>query len=231
MALDWFYSDAHNQQQGPLSGAALASAFRSGTVNAATLVWRDGLPGWAPLSQVAHELGLIVVGAPSAAPAGSGAGKTRIVKPQSSSSTWVIVVIVVVFGFFAIAGILAAIAVPAYQDYTLRAKVFEATALANGLETEVAEFFDEQKRCPHDGDTGFESASSYATSIVAAINVAPLKSGECAIRVALRGPRPLDGKYLQFALGSDAHWRVTSDLPPKYLPLSIRATAAAGDQP
>jgi type IV pilus assembly protein PilA len=41
----------------------------------------------------------------------------------------------------AIIGILAAIAIPAYQDYTIRAKVTEGLSLAGGAETEVAEGF------------------------------------------------------------------------------------------
>lgn len=39
----------------------------------------------------------------------------------------------------AIIGILAAIAIPAYQDYTVRARVSEGLALADGAKTTVAE--------------------------------------------------------------------------------------------
>ena len=39
----------------------------------------------------------------------------------------------------AIIGILAAVALPAYQDYTVRARVSEALALASGAKTSVAE--------------------------------------------------------------------------------------------
>jgi type IV pilus assembly protein PilA len=39
----------------------------------------------------------------------------------------------------AIIGILAAIALPAYQDYTVRARVSEGLTLASGLKTTVAE--------------------------------------------------------------------------------------------
>ena len=40
----------------------------------------------------------------------------------------------------AIIGILAAIAIPAYQDYTIRAQVSEGLNLAGGAKTAVAEF-------------------------------------------------------------------------------------------
>ena len=39
----------------------------------------------------------------------------------------------------AIIGILAAVALPAYQDYTIRARVSEALALASGMKSTVAE--------------------------------------------------------------------------------------------
>ena len=41
----------------------------------------------------------------------------------------------------AIIGILAAIAIPAYQDYTIRAQVTEALSLASGVETAVADYW------------------------------------------------------------------------------------------
>jgi type IV pilus assembly protein PilA len=41
----------------------------------------------------------------------------------------------------AIIGILAAVALPAYQDYTIRAQVTESMALASGLKTAVADYF------------------------------------------------------------------------------------------
>ncbi len=41
----------------------------------------------------------------------------------------------------AIIGILAAVALPAYQDYTIRAKVAEGVTLASGLKTAISETF------------------------------------------------------------------------------------------
>ena len=41
----------------------------------------------------------------------------------------------------AIIGILAAIAIPAYQDYTIRAQVAEGINLASGLKTAIAETY------------------------------------------------------------------------------------------
>ncbi len=48
----------------------------------------------------------------------------------------------------AIIGILAAIAIPAYQDYTARAQLSEAMTLASGLKTKVSDIFSQDGSCP-----------------------------------------------------------------------------------
>ena len=48
----------------------------------------------------------------------------------------------------AIIGILAAIAIPAYQDYTIRAQVVEAFSLASELKGSIQEFRKERGRFP-----------------------------------------------------------------------------------
>jgi type IV pilus assembly protein PilA len=48
----------------------------------------------------------------------------------------------------AIIGILAAIAIPAYQNYTIRAQVTEGLNLADGLKTAVSEFYAQNGQFP-----------------------------------------------------------------------------------
>ena len=48
----------------------------------------------------------------------------------------------------AIIGILAAVAIPAYQDYITRAQVAEAAELAAGLKTPLAEFYADKGHWP-----------------------------------------------------------------------------------
>lgn len=48
----------------------------------------------------------------------------------------------------AIIAILAAIAIPAYQDYTIRAQVSEGPVLADGAKTAVAEYFQNKGTMP-----------------------------------------------------------------------------------
>ncbi len=52
----------------------------------------------------------------------------------------------------AIIGILAAIAIPAYQDYTIRAQIFEGLILSAGAKLAVSEYFMDRGAWPADND-------------------------------------------------------------------------------
>ncbi len=59
----------------------------------------------------------------------------------------------------AIIGILAAIAIPAYQDYTIRSQLTEGLNLAGAVETGVAEYFANTGSFPTDNSSlGLTSA-------------------------------------------------------------------------
>ena len=48
----------------------------------------------------------------------------------------------------AIIGILAAVALPSYQDYSVRAQASEGEVLASGAKTAIAEFYNQNGRMP-----------------------------------------------------------------------------------
>ena len=62
----------------------------------------------------------------------------------------------------AIIGILAAIAIPAYQDYTMRARVTEMLNMAGMCKTSVSEFYQANTRMP--ADTGESGCPNVATA-------------------------------------------------------------------
>lgn len=72
----------------------------------------------------------------------------------------------------AIIGILAAIALPAYQDYTKRARMSEALSLAGGAKTAVTEFYSSNNVWP----TG--NASAGLPTTITDINGNSVKSVE-----------------------------------------------------
>jgi uncharacterized RDD family membrane protein YckC len=61
----WYYVDAAGKQVGPVSAEELRAALQRGAATMETLAWRDGLAGWAPIRELAAELGL---GAAAASP-------------------------------------------------------------------------------------------------------------------------------------------------------------------
>ncbi|HHB11990.1 MAG TPA: prepilin-type N-terminal cleavage/methylation domain-containing protein [Chromatiales bacterium] len=72
----------------------------------------------------------------------------------------------------AIIGILAAIAIPAYQDYTIRSQVSEAMSLADGAKTAVAEYYTNYGSMPSNNSAaGLASAGSITGKYVSAVTV------------------------------------------------------------
>lgn len=73
----------------------------------------------------------------------------------------------------AIIGILAAIAIPAYQDYTIRSQVSEGASLADGAKTAVAEFYNSTGRLAgNNASAGMASAGSIVGKYVASVSAA-----------------------------------------------------------
>nr|CAA73472.1 pilE [Neisseria meningitidis] len=73
----------------------------------------------------------------------------------------------------AIVGILAAVALPAYQDYTARAQVSEAILLAEGQKSAVTEYYLNNGEWPEDNDkAGVASASDIKGKYVKSVTVA-----------------------------------------------------------
>ncbi|ENX7364499.1 pilin, partial [Neisseria gonorrhoeae] len=73
----------------------------------------------------------------------------------------------------AIVGILAAVALPAYQDYTARAQVSEAILLAEGQKSAVTEYYLNHGEWPKDNTSaGVASASEIKGKYVESVTVA-----------------------------------------------------------
>ena len=86
----------------------------------------------------------------------------RIAKSAQKGFTLIELMIVV-----AIIGILAAVALPAYQDYTVRAKVSEIVLAASGPKTAVTEFFQTKATMPTVAEL---DAAAVASQYVASVN-------------------------------------------------------------
>ncbi|WP_426944707.1 pilin [Pseudomonas oryzihabitans] len=100
----------------------------------------------------------------------------------------------------AIIGILAAVALPAYQDYTARAKVSEAMLAVSGCKTSVAEYLQTNNAFPASTDTAGCSAAS--TKYVKGLSV---DSKSAAISAEIQGTgSAADTKHIILQPTSDA---------------------------
>ncbi len=142
----------------------------------------------------------------------------------------------------AIIGILAAVALPAYQDYTKRAKMSEVVLAASACRTTVTEVYQSGNASNAPGANGWGCESSTATSKYVAM-VQTTANGQIGVKAQGFGDAAIDGKWVTLAplfgttatLGvwatnvgqAVAAWRCGStldgtDMPPKFLPGSCR---------
>lgn len=56
---EWYYADAQRERHGPVDAAVIGEKFRQGELELTSLVWREGMQQWQPLSSVAEELQLV----------------------------------------------------------------------------------------------------------------------------------------------------------------------------
>jgi type IV pilus assembly protein PilA len=125
----------------------------------------------------------------------------------------------------AIVGILAAVALPAYQDYTARAQMAEALSLASGQKGAVAETYADIGVWPaSNGKAGIAIPASIYGKYVVSVGVgtngvitAHMRSGTVA--------KGIQGKHLKLApstKGGSYEWQCTSNAENKYLPAACR---------
>ena len=126
----------------------------------------------------------------------------------------------------AIIAILAAIALPAYQDYIVRAKVSEAILAGDACKTSVAEYFQSQGILPAtDTAAGCNNAGSqYVASVTVAGGVITVATtANASLSGAASKTYVLDPTPAPASLDTPLQWKCTgSTIPPKFLPAVCR---------
>lgn len=131
----------------------------------------------------------------------------------------------------AIIGILAAVALPAYQDYTLRAKMSEVVLAASACRTSVTETYQTNNAAslPTAGNWGCEVSGTGATKYVALVSTNNMGSVQVTARGT--GNAAIDTKTMVLTpvitAGAVTGWLCgPSTMAEKYLPGSCRDATA-----
>lgn len=136
----------------------------------------------------------------------------------------------------AIIGILAAVALPAYQDYTVKAKMAEVVLASSQCRTTVSEVYQTATSAPAAGAWGCETSTatskyvaSVATSPVGVITVTTtsdtsLPADVRAKTITLTPTTPAGAAITAFAVNTQVGGFkcAPGTLPPKFLPGSCR---------
>jgi len=122
----------------------------------------------------------------------------------------------------AIIAILAAIALPAYQDYTIRSRVSEMAVLASGAKATIGENIANENAINANACSGvavFTTATKNTASLACANGVITVTGTAKAAAVVLT--------YTPTLVNAGINWACTSSSPAKYLPAECRAAAGA----
>lgn len=125
----------------------------------------------------------------------------------------------------AIIGILAAVAIPAYQDYTARAQISEAMTMASALKSEIAGTVFVQTGTftgVSTGSYGIPAPGSYSSTYVDQITVV---DGEIQVRLGNDIQPALAGQIVSFTpvQGSGSiTWTCSFSGPARFVPSNCR---------
>lgn len=144
---------------------------------------------------------------------------------REPSGCLIVVIIAAVIVPFVLA-ILAAIAIPAYQDYVVRANIKSALVSADPVKLAVGGYYAETGTCPANGDGLIAQPGYYADQFVSRMDIGTMQdTGWCGIQLTTTGiPNDrADGKLIWLELEPESgNWLCSSEIADKYLPSECR---------
>jgi len=119
---------------------------------------------------------------------------------------------------------LAAIAIPAYQEYTARAQLARAVTALQPLQAQVLEFANSQGRCPTNADPGFPDSGDYRAEGLSQVQLGRFNTGNCGIETTLSIGQPeLEGDLLWLEYETDTRtWTCSGQSDDAKLPAHCR---------
>lgn len=132
--------------------------------------------------------------------------------------------VVILIGI-AVVGILAAIALPAYQSYTQRAGVAQVVAATASLRSKALDYHVREQRCADDAMVGIDADGTVpGLAHVEHAQAGAFEGGGCGLEVTLGGfnSATLDGHKLWWTITPAGEWTCSSDLDGAQQPAGCR---------
>lgn len=146
---------------------------------------------------------------------------------RSGQTSGLVAVTVALVGPIFIVGILAAVSLPAYQDYTVRTKTVEAMTHVQSATLAVGNFYERKQALPRNlREAGFDLPNS---KYVQDLQLSPVQG---VLTLVLAGPSAIAGKTIEFVPVADPSGKVTWKCQPgtvaeRYLPPDCRTRQAS----
>jgi uncharacterized RDD family membrane protein YckC/Tfp pilus assembly major pilin PilA len=144
-----------------------------------------------------------------------------VVVAREPAPTWLIVVAVGLFAFIPVLGVLAAVSIPAYQDYTVRAKIAQAMIETAPAKAAVGKYIEDRDQVPR---TLSEASYTFApTERVDSISI----DGRTAVLTVSLAFQPVQGETILYVPARNDQngilWTCRpGTVKPRYLPASCR---------
>jgi type IV pilus assembly protein PilA len=144
----------------------------------------------------------------------------KMMKKQAQAGFTLIELMIVV----AIIGILAAVAIPAYSDYSLKAKVSEVNSVTAPARLAIAQAFNEGTLSASTTNTtlNLKTNTDYATSYVKSVTAAGTSDTVGTVTAVLKGNPAIEDKTVIYTLtctaGVGCKTDITGDVDAKYRP-------------
>lgn len=205
-----------------LAGAEISGIFYYSSYLLITFVLVPMYANWLYFRHVQGKVDKLTASPP--------AGETPALALARVGGTSNVILAVLPFFLIAVLGILAAIAIPAYQDYTIRAQVSEGLALSGNAKAAVTEEFLSSGVLPSDNaSVGLPDAAEISGRYVAGVQVV---EGEVVITYGNEASPVIHGRSIVLSPrmrnsnlepGSAVSWSCGSpSIEPKHLPAACR---------